>query len=65
MIKRLGSFLLSVPAKAYDEEQAYVYILNLLFGDDALWHKNDAGVKKLIDALYLCNQQSNNDGQNV
>ncbi len=71
MIKRLGSFLivlallliLSVPANACDEEQSNVYILNLLFGDDALRYKNDADVKKLMDALYLCSQQSNNDGQ--
>lgn len=68
---RIGSFLLalallisfSIPANACDEDQSNVYILKLLFGSDTLRYQNDADVKKLMDALYLCSQQSNKNGQ--
>ena len=71
MFKRIGAFLLAltlflslpVTANACDEEQTNVYTLQLLFGNDALRYENDADVKKLLDALYLCSQQSNKDGQ--
>lgn len=68
---RIGSFLLvlalllgfSIPVNACDEEQSDTYMLKLLFGDDTLRYQNDADAKKLMDALYLCSQQSNKDGQ--
>lgn len=71
MVKRIGSFLLalalllsfSISANACDEEQSNAYIQRLLFGDDTLRYQNDADVKKLMDALFLCSQQSNKDGQ--
>lgn len=68
---RIGSFLLvlalllsfSIPVNACDEEQSDTYMLKLLFGDDTLRYQNDTNAKKLMDALYLCSQQSNKDGQ--
>ena len=71
MIKRIGSVLLalamllscSITANACDEEQSNAYILKLLFADDTLRYENNADVKKLMDALYLCSQQSSKDGQ--
>lgn len=71
MIKRIGSVLLalaillscSITVNACDEEQSNAYILKLLFGDDTLRYENDPDVKKLMDALYICSQQSNKDGQ--
>lgn len=71
MTRRIGSFLLvlalllsfSMTANACDEEQSDAYILKLLFGNDTLRYQNDADVKNLMDALYLCSQQCNKDGQ--
>ncbi len=71
MVKRIGSFFLalalllsfSITANACDEGQSNAYILKLLFGDDTMRYENDADVKKLMAALYLCSQQSDKEGQ--
>lgn len=71
MIKRIFVFLLvaaliisaSATAFACDEEQTNSYVLQVLFGKNTLRYKNDSNTKKLLSALYICSEQSNNNGQ--
>ena len=55
--------LFTIPVSACDEKQSNSYILQILFGKDTLSYENDKNVEKLLSALYLCSEQSNNDGQ--
>lgn len=71
MTKRIIAILLVVSllscfpltAFACDEEQSNIYVLQILFGDDASFYKDKANVRKLLDALYICSEQSDKDGQ--
>lgn len=59
------SLLLTFPMTAFacDEEQSNLYVLQILFGDNASYYENDANVSKLLSALYICSEQANKDGQ--
>lgn len=71
MIKRIIAILLVVSlllcfpltALACDEEQSNIYVMQILFGDGASFYENDTDVQKLLDALYICSEQSDKDGQ--
>lgn len=54
---------LPVTAFACDEEQSDLYVLQILFGDDASIYRDKANVRNLLDALYICSEQSDKDGQ--
>ena len=56
-------FTIPVTAFACDEEQSNLYVLQILFGDNASYYENDANVSKLLSALYICSEQANKDGQ--
>lgn len=70
-MKRFIAFLLIVvlfmsePVSAFacDENQSNNRITELIFGDEASSYLNDANVKTLLNALYLCSEQSDNQGQ--
>lgn len=70
-MKRFLSILLSIvvvissalPVYACDENQNNTYVTQILFGDNALSYGSDENVKILLDALYLCSEQSDNQGQ--
>lgn len=59
------SLLLTTPVTAFacDEEQSNLYVLQILFGDNASYYEDDANVSKLLSALYICSEQANKDGQ--
>ena len=59
------SLLLTIPVTVFacDEEQSNLYVLQILFGDNASYYENDANVSKLLNALYICSEQANKDGQ--
>lgn len=71
MIKRLLSlFLACVFALVFcstvfacDEGQTNTYLLQILFGDSSAVHENKDNTKMLLNALYLCSEQSGNNGQ--
>lgn len=70
MIKRLSALLLAVvllislPCTATAcNEQCNTYVTQILFGDSALNYASDDSVKMLLDALYLCSEQSDGLGQ--
>ena len=71
MLKRLSAFImvivllvsLSNPAFACDENQTNTYILQILFGSSGYRKSSDNNVKMLMDALYLCSEQSDNNGK--
>ena len=71
MIKRIVSFILTIvllfslssTVFACDENQTNTYVTQILFGDSALSKANDQNVKMLLSALYLCSEQSDNQGQ--
>lgn len=48
---------------ACDEDQTNTYVTQILFGDRADSRASDEKVKMLIAALYLCSEQSDNQGQ--
>ena len=50
-------------AVACDENQTNTYITQILFGDAAFSKSTDKNVKMLMDALYLCSEQADNQGQ--
>ena len=70
-MKRLLAFLLlivllitnTVTVYACDENQSNNRVLEILFGDDALVYSSDDNAKMLLSALYLCCEQSDNQGQ--
>ena len=47
---------------ACDENQTNTYIAQIIFGDDAIKMSNNEDVKILMNALYLCSEQSDNSG---
>lgn len=53
-----------VTAFACDEEQSDLYVLQILFGDNASFYENNAHVNEVLSALYICSEQANNEGQN-
>lgn len=57
--------LLSFPSTAFacDKEQTNTYTVQILFGDGAGNKEPDKNVKMLLDALYICSEQSNNLGE--
>ena len=61
------SFIIAIssanPVLACDESQNDTYVTQILFGNDALVKKDDEKTKMLLDALYLCSEQSDNLGQ--
>ena len=71
MIKRLLSLFLACvfalifcgTVLACDEDQTNTYLLQILFGDSSAVHENEDNTKMLLNALYLCSEQSGNDGQ--
>ena len=71
MKKRLSVFIMTIvllisfcsTAFACDESQTNTYVTQILFGDSALSKSSDGNVKMLMDALYLCSEQSDNLGQ--
>ena len=71
MIKRIAAFILAIvllfsrssTVFACDEKQTNTYITQILFGNNALSKANDQNVKMLMSALYLCSEQSDNQGQ--
>lgn len=71
MIKRIYTVLLvlslflkfSLVILACDEEQTNTYVLQVLFGDNASMHESDKKVELILNALYICSEQSNKDGQ--
>ena len=72
MIKRLSFFVLALvvllssfnsTAFACDEGQTNTYVTQILFGDNALSRSSDENVEMLLNALYLCSEQSDGLGQ--
>lgn len=71
MIRRLSAFimvlvlLLSVSSTSFacDEKQTNTYVTKILFGSSAQSKTNDENVKMLMSALYLCSEQSDNQGK--
>ena len=71
MIKRLSIFILAMvllssfssTAFACDENQTNTYVTQILFGGSALSRSRDENVKMLLNALYLCSEQSDGLGQ--
>lgn len=71
MTKRMSAFILTIvllvsissTVFACDEKQTITYTTQILFGDSALSKVNDENVKMLMSALYLCSEQSDNQGQ--
>ena len=48
---------------ACDENQTNNYVTEILFGDEAASYKSNENTKLLLNALYLCSEQSDNLGQ--
>ena len=48
---------------ACDEKQSSGFILQILFGDDAYSYESNESVKMLMNALYLCSEQCNEQGK--
>lgn len=71
MMKRLSVLILTIAlilpvgcnVIACNEEQTNTYVTQILFGNSAFTKTSDANVKLLLDALYLCCEQSDNQGQ--
>lgn len=70
-MKRVGSILLAlillfsntVPAYACDDNQSESRVSEILFGDDALQYKYDENAQMLLNAMYLCCEQADGQGQ--
>ena len=72
MIKRITAFCLALVLvssvlittyAACNDQQSETYVTQIIFGDNALQRQSDDNVKLLMDALYLCSEQSDNLGQ--
>jgi len=71
MIKRIIVFFLVVclfmssssTVYACDEEQSNYYVRQILFGNNAVSYESNVTVEKLLNALYICSEQSNREGQ--
>ena len=53
----------SIPAYACDENQSKTHVLEIFFGDDAASYESNDKAKMLINAVYLCCEQSDSQGQ--
>lgn len=53
---------MSMNAYACDEQQTDAYVLQILFGDEAYRYENNENAEMLLDALFLCSEQSDNQG---
>ena len=71
-MKRLFTFFLTVlitvtfaatPVNACDEKQTDLYVTQLMFGENGTYKSSDENVKILLNALYLCSEQSDGLGQ--
>ncbi len=70
-MKRVGAFLLafllllsySIPVYACDEERSKTHVSEILFGDEMTSYASNENAKMLLNALYLCCEQSDNQGQ--
>ncbi len=70
-MKRLLAFTLSIvllfylgsTAVACNESQTNTYVTQILFGNDAALRESDEQTKMLLYAIYLCCEQSDNNGQ--
>ena len=56
-------FSLQTVGFACNENQTNTYITQILFGDSALSKSDDDNVKLLLNAVYLCCEQADNQGQ--
>ena len=56
-------FSISSTVFACDEKQTNTYVTQIIFGNNAFSKTNDENVKMLMSALYLCSEQSDNQGQ--
>lgn len=71
MIRRLSIIILTIlllvfsnfTVSACDEKQTDTYILNILFGDKGASKSSNNNVKILLSALYLCSEQTGDQGQ--
>ncbi len=71
MIKRITAamlliiLLVSLPCRVFacDKDQTETYVTQILFGDNASLHASDPETEMLLDALYICSEQSDNQGQ--
>lgn len=54
----------SMVASACDEQQTETYVLQVLFGYNAFTKSSDESVKLLLNALYVCSEQCDSQGQN-
>ncbi len=69
-MKRLPTFLLILALSllqvfqvfACDEAQSETYVTEILFGDQAAQYDSDEDVALLLEALYLCSEQHDNQG---
>ncbi len=53
----------SIPAYACDEKQSDIHVAEIIFGDNAVSYSNNEDAKLLLNAVYLCCEQSDNQGQ--
>ena len=53
----------SITVNACDENQVNNYVTEIIFGDEATSYSSNDDVKMLLNALYLCCEQANNQGQ--
>ena len=50
-------------ASACDEEQSNIYVMQILFGDDSSFFEKNTNVQNLLNALYICSEQSDKAGR--
>lgn len=70
-MRRICAFCLAVillsslcgTANACNESQSDTYVMQILFGNNALSKETDENAKLLMYALYLCCEQADNQGQ--
>lgn len=53
----------NITVNACNETQSDDYVLDILFGDGAINYSSNDDVKILLDAVYLCCEQADNQGQ--
>ena len=53
----------SIVSFACDENQSDTHVTEILFGDNALRYTSDENTKMLLNAVYLCCEQSDGRGQ--
>jgi hypothetical protein len=55
-------FTTTLSTYACDEDQSDTYVSQIIFGDNASKYQSDESFKMILDALYLCSEQSDNTG---